>query len=252
MCDCVVVLCVLPVLATDCTIDSPSSSSPCCTLLDSSSSSLTWLVDVYNGGRTPPLCLELVAANTVDAQRKQARIDALTSLVDANECWGGHIAEAPGSGIYSLQSRQDYARRLQAVSCEAHFRVDGDWSGQCFLITAISSLLSPRCYLIAVFSSLFFLLEYSKWTACQPGNKTSTRSRACSNPLPAMGGANCTDSNTEQKPCPPTIAKASSTATNQADQSASFAGTDDISASIAVSSAVLVSFALPILCFFSF
>ncbi len=150
-------------MASDCSVNSPSSSSPCCTVLDAYRSAVYVLIlDYYAGASGLPVCLENNAANTVNAAQNQADIDVLTALFDADNCWGGDIAQAPGTDVRSLKSRQDFALRLQALTCEAHFRVDGGWSGQLFftahcyliavfLLVVCSSVFSHRCFLIGVF-----------------------------------------------------------------------------------------------------
>ncbi len=172
-----------PVPALSCSVNTPSSSNPCCSLLSNLLTHQEYLtLDlsflVYDGSDVK-LCLESNAANTADAQQNQARIDKFTSLYDTHNCWGGEIAQAAGSGVESLRSRQDYARRLQRFLCEAHFRVDGDWSA------------------------------WSSWTECQSHSDVSARSRTCNNPLPAMGGAACAGLTTEQKSCAPPIVSSS-------------------------------------------
>jgi len=119
------------------------------------------------------ICMQGDPANTVGAQRSQDQINELTSLFDARDCWGGQIAMAPGATVQNLLGSQDYARRLQRMSCDVNFRVDGDWS------------------------------SWNSWSACQSGTINSTRSRTCNNPFPATGGADCTGSSTEQIACPP-------------------------------------------------
>ncbi len=244
---CAVCLCLLPLVASEpalsCSVDAPSSSNPCCTLLAGSSVAMKYAVLeqaflTYTISSTPPaICLEDDPANTVTALHWQAMIDSLTPLFDEQNCWGGQIAKTPGDGIKSLKTRQDYARRLQLVRCDTHFRVDGDWSA------------------------------WASWSTCQNGNSNSnsTRSRACNNPLPAMGGANCTGLSMEEQLCPPDTVSSSSSSSSSAMHSnaksstamgptyqGASTGVEEIGAAMATSFSVLVSFALPILARFSF
>ncbi len=229
--------------ASSCSVDAPSSSNPCCTVLAYQgpffpSRAMAYLIvknafSTYReGGSVAAICMERDPANTVNAQQNQGQVDLLTPLFEAQNCWGGLIAQAPGNGISSLASRQDFARSLQRARCEIHFQVDGDWSA------------------------------WNSWSTCQSGNDVSTRSRTCDNPLPAMGGANCTGLSAEQQLCPPaatasssaaivsstvmasstaiaSFASSSSTAmrpTNQGNQGASGSSEENIGAAFSVSS----------------
>jgi hypothetical protein len=171
-------------MAADCSVNSPTASSPCCTFLRDEVFGYHAFIGVFTTGRNYVLCMQTNPSNTVGAQEWQARLDSYTSFWDANECWGGHLAWAPGDGIETMENRQDFARRVPVVKCEVHFRVDGDWT------------------------------TWTSWSACQDGN--STRSHSCTNPAPAMGGANCTGAATEQQPC-----ALSSTASSRASSTAS-------------------------------
>ena len=142
--------------ASSCSAGEPSSSNPCCTVLSGYKLAINYLLVEYGFITYPAgthICMEGDPANTVGAQRSQDQINELTSLFDARDCWGGQIAMSPGATVKNLLGSQDYARRLQRMSCDVNFRVDGDWSG------------------------------WNSWSACQSGTINSTRSRTCNNPF---------------------------------------------------------------------
>jgi hypothetical protein len=217
---CAVLLCVLPVMAADCSVNSPTASSPCCTFMTPVNSAGYHLFDFYaQGWLDAALCTVRDPLNTVEAQQNQAALDSYTSFWDTNECWGGHIAKAPGDRIETLPIRQDFARLVSVAKCEVHFRVDGAWT------------------------------TWTSWSACQVGN--STRSRSCSNPAPAMGGANCTGAATEQQPC--ALSSSTASATDANDQGAFGSAPSEgsqarlIGAAFSASSTSLLNTALPLL-----
>jgi hypothetical protein len=133
---CAVVLCVQAVAgnepALSCAADAASSSNPCCSLLSAFSvfSDQTTLDIYFRSDRGQyVLCLEDNPVNTVNAQNNQADVNQMTALYNSQNCWGGQIARAPGSGVLTLNTRQDYARRLQRAHCTVPYQVDGNWTG---------------------------------------------------------------------------------------------------------------------------
>ena len=118
--------------AAECTTTSPTSSSPCCNMGgDILSISFTYSrVDsnVYFCQNTqvfhsPPcvLCGEKDAQNTVSSQKTQFDVDQVYQFFASNNCFGGSIADAPGSNIQSLPDVTTSISRLRNAGCAIHF-----------------------------------------------------------------------------------------------------------------------------------
>ena len=133
----VLLVCLQPVLgnepAASCSVGAATASNPCCSLLAVSSTRIDHaLLGLSMGLSTDRmvLCFEFNKANIAQAQQKQADVNKLSALYESQNCWGGEIAKAAGDSVFSLDTRQEFARHLQQAHCQVPFQVDGNWTDQ--------------------------------------------------------------------------------------------------------------------------
>jgi hypothetical protein len=67
------------------------------------------------------ICGETNPDNTVEALKKQADVDYITPRLQAMACFGGSVAEAPGSGVSTLRDFEKYVEDIKNSKCSINF-----------------------------------------------------------------------------------------------------------------------------------
>lgn len=144
--------------AAECTTTSASASSPCCNMGSIGQfPSLSLIYSLYVLQKTdtcqnaalfnsPPcvLCGEQNGQNTVSSQNTQSSVDQVYQFFTSNNCFGGSIANAPGSGIKSLLDVTTSISQLRNAACAIHFNNTVPVS-ESSLICACSCCINTNC-----------------------------------------------------------------------------------------------------------
>lgn len=126
-----VILSVVPVLAAQCAVNSPTSNSPCCNIAQLGSSTQFWFSSAQSSlygceskallGNPYVVCGSSHASDTVSAAQQQSAMDQMFAFCSSNQCFGGEVASAPGDSVKSAGSVESAVSRLKISRCNANF-----------------------------------------------------------------------------------------------------------------------------------